>query len=98
MVSYNPVLAPAANRELQSLTDTTREQLTDLIQEICEYESPKAHAKTKSLEGHSGWFRIRSGDYRIICELVKPELRVYRIGKRKKIYSDIDELQDRVEV
>jgi mRNA-degrading endonuclease RelE of RelBE toxin-antitoxin system len=97
MVSYNPVLTAAAERELDDLDPQARESVTGVIQEVCETEQVTKHPKCKPIEGHKGWLRIRYGAFRVICELVKPELRIYRVGTRKKVYEDIDDLQKRVE-
>ena len=95
MVSYQPVLHPTAERELNSLDDSERNRLVDVLHEVAKTREPTKHEKCKILEGQRGLFRVRVGDVRAILTLEKPQLRVLRCGKRSSVYDMIDDIDDR---
>lgn len=93
MVSYNILLHRRADRTLDNLKPAAQEKLTALLEEVAKMEQPSHHEKAKQLQGQPGMFRVRTGDYRAICELSKPDLLVHRCGNRKHVYDDVDELR-----
>ena len=95
MVSYQPVLHPTAERELNSLDDSERNRLVDVLHEVAHTRQPTQHEKCKILEGHRGLFRVRVGGVRAILTLEKPNLKVLRVGKRSNVYDIIDDIDQR---
>ena len=97
MVSYQPVLHPTAERELNSLDDSERNRLVDVLHEVAGTKEPTKHEKCKILEGQRGLFRVRVGDVRAVCRLNKPKLIIGKVGMRKEVYTDIDRVcEDRL--
>lgn len=97
MPRYDMTIHRSARRELDSLTSANRDALTDTIEEVAGRESPTTHEKVRPLEGQDGLFRVRVGEVRAVCVLVKPELRILRVGHRSNVYDVIDELGERRE-
>ena len=95
MVSYQPVLHPTAERELNSLDDSERNRLVDVLHEVAHTRQPTQHEKCKILEGHRGLFRVRVGGVRAILTLEKPNLKVLKVGKRSNVYDIIDDIDQR---
>ena len=95
MVSYQPVLHPTAERELNSLDEHDKDRLVDVLHEVAHTRQPTQHEKCKILEGHQGLFRVRVGDVRAILTLEKPNLKVLRVGKRSNVYDIIDDIDQR---
>lgn len=96
MPQYQIQLHPTAERELNNLSDEQRETITRRLKRASEYEQPSAYPKAKHLTGTDGLFRIRAGDARAVCGLQKPQLHVYKIGKRSSVYEIIDDIEDRI--
>jgi len=90
------MLHTTAERELQSLDPTDRDELTDLIKDVATHEQPSQHKKCRQLEGQDGLFRVRLGDMRAVMCLDKPNLLVIKAGYRRKVYSDVDDLHKRL--
>lgn len=95
MPRYETQIHTTAKRELESLDADARDRLTDTIIDVAETEEPTSHSAVRALEGQSGLFRVRVGDLRAICTLVKPELRVLKVGHRAHVYDVIDEIDSR---
>lgn len=93
MVSYNVLLDRKAERALNNLAPKAKADVRKLLKDVATQEQPSHHQKAKQLQGQPGMFRVRTGNYRAICELDKPDLLVYRVGKRKHVYDDVDELR-----
>jgi mRNA-degrading endonuclease RelE of RelBE toxin-antitoxin system len=90
VTSYEIALHKTAERELNDLEDTKANRLRDALRDVSRHEQPTQHDKVKQLEGQRGRFRVRVGDVRAICVLVKPRLYVLKAGNRKNVYEDID--------
>ncbi len=87
---YKPVLHEKADQELQQLTKTERDAISDVIMDVCETRSPTTHEKVKHLAGQDDAFRIRSGEIRAVGVLDKPMIKIVKIGRRNGVYNDID--------
>lgn len=83
-MSYQILITRPAQKELAELDVKPYSRVKNDIQKLCENPSPRL---CKKLAGRDGW-RIRSGDYRIICEINdrKKEITVLHIGHRRDIY------------
>jgi len=70
-MSYSVELLPAARRQLRKLPSKAQRQIRDLINTLA--DDPRMHG-TKALKGDlKGFYRARSGNYRIIYT-IKDEL------------------------
>jgi len=97
VTSYEIALHKTAERELNDLEDTKADRLRDALRDVSQHEQPTQHDKVKQLEGQRGRFRVRVGDVRAICQLSKPRLLVIKVGNRKNVYHDIDNVGDRLQ-
>ncbi len=96
VTTYDPMLHTTAQRELNALEPNDKDALTDLIKDVATHEEPSRHEKAKSLEGQPGLFRVRVGDMRAVLALEKPNLLVLKAGYRRKVYSNVDDLHERL--
>ena len=96
VTTYVPMLHTTAQRELNALEPDDKDELTDLIKDVATHEEPSRHEKAKSLEGQPGLFRVRIRDMRAVLHLDKPTLKVIKIGYRRGVYSDVDDLHKRL--
>jgi len=80
------VLAPEAQRDVASLPLTMRARLDAVITRL-EAWPDVSGAKTlrKELKGH---YRIRMGDWRVIFQVVRPDLIIVKIAHRSTVYED----------
>jgi len=92
MVSYDILIEVSARRSLNALPREDREPLRTVLKDVARTEQPSHHPKAKPLQGFSQIFRVRVGDARAVLKLDKPSLLILRVGKRRTIYNDIDEL------
>jgi len=92
MVSYQPLIEVSARRSLHALPRRERAELRRVLKDVAATKQPSHHAKAKQLQGFEHIFRIRVGATRAVCKLDKPHLLILKIGKRRTVYNDIDEL------
>lgn len=64
----------------------TKEQLRKIIDEVREASCQNEIRNIKKIQGHSTFYRIRLGDYRIGIEIIENEVIFTRILHRKDIY------------
>ncbi len=74
----------AAQKSLAKVPNSHQDRIIDAIAHLEENPRPSG---VKKLTGRDAW-RIRVGDYRIICEIQDGALRVLviRIGNRREVY------------
>lgn len=81
-VLYHPAVLsddlPRINRDLQRRISQAIEQR--LAVEPTYYGEPLRHRL-------KGYWKLRVGDYRVIYQVVRQEVRVYRIGHRRDVYA-----------
>jgi mRNA interferase RelE/StbE len=82
---YTVRLSKRAQKQLDKLSDSIAEPILNAIESL--EDNPRPHG-CKKLKGREG-FRIRSGDYRIIYEILDKELivDVIALGHRRDIYE-----------
>jgi mRNA interferase RelE/StbE len=82
---YTVQLAPAAQRQLQSLPKQFQRQITSRLLRL---ETAPRPDGVKKLEGEKDLYRLRIGDYRIIYAIRDRELivLVVKVGHRREIY------------
>ena len=85
MNKYTVRLPKKAQKQLDKLSDLIAEPILKAIESLEENPRPQGCKKLKGREG----FRIRSGDYRIIYEILDKELivDVIALGHRRDIYE-----------
>jgi mRNA interferase RelE/StbE len=81
---YEIIIAPRALKQLEKLPTDVQDRIFGALERI--KIRPEAHVK-KLVGSHL--YRLRVGDYRVIIDLERTELRilVIRIGHRKNIYG-----------
>ena len=84
-MTYRITLAPAAARELRKFDPQVRRRIQAALELLS--VDPRPPAATR-LVGGAGEWRVRTGDCRIVYEIVDAELvvLVLRIGHRREIY------------
>jgi len=93
--SYRVTAHRSARNELDAIPAETREKLTDRIAEAAEFRQPTQQSDTAALRD-ADLFRVRAGQYRALCTLAKPELRVLVVAKRPNVYDRISEAESRM--
>ena len=84
-MTYSILLAPPAERQLKSLTESVQKRIVKRLRSLRENPRPQG---VKKLAGEEDLYRIREGDYRIIYTIQDKELivLVVKIGDRKEVY------------
>jgi len=84
-MAYSILLAPPAERQLQSLPHSVQKRIVKRLKSLRETPRPQG---MKKLAGEEDLYRIREGTYRIIYTIQDKELivLVVKIGDRKEIY------------
>lgn len=85
---YSVDYTPKALRSLKKLDKSTRKLILSWIEKnLIDCDNPRQHGKAL-VANHSGKWRYRIGDYRLICEIDdgKVIILVLEIGHRKEIY------------
>jgi mRNA interferase RelE/StbE len=84
-VTYEIRLSPAAARTLKKFDPPARPRVQAAIELLA--AEPRPPAATRLVGGGGEW-RVRTGDYRIIYEIVDDELivLVLKIGHRRDVY------------
>ena len=87
MALYRIKITKRAKRDLKKLDPDARQQITQAIDELAAEPRPPS---SKPMKGtYKGYWRKRTGNYRIIYELVDEllQITVIRAGHRKNIYD-----------
>ena len=85
-MAYTVSVLPAALKALQEIPTKDRERIRSKIDGLAENPRPPG---VKRLKGDEGYYRIRSGDYRILYLIVEAKLLVLvvKIGNRRDVYK-----------
>jgi mRNA interferase RelE/StbE len=85
MPNYIAVLSKKAQKQLDKLSDSIAEPILEAIAQLEENPRPQGYKKLKGRDG----YRIRTGNYRIIYNIIDTELIVdiITLGHRKDIYE-----------
>ena len=79
-------VTPAALEELAKLPRVIRERIGELFQRL---EAWPAVSGAKPLSGKlAGWYRLRTGDYRIRFRIEGETVIVAKIGHRSEFYEE----------
>jgi len=91
------LIEKSSNRTWATLQQSRRESLKTKLQEIANLEQPSKHPKVGILEGPTTTiYRLRVGTHRVIFTTDKGELRVHKVGKRARVYDNIDDVYEAV--
>lgn len=84
-MAYSILLAPPAERQLKSLTDSVQKRIAKRLKSLRENPRPQG---VKKLAGEEDLYRIQEGNYRIIYTIQDKQLivLVVKIGNRKDVY------------
>jgi len=63
--------------------------------EAATYPQPTMHPDIRPLRGTENLFRVRQGQYRALCDLRPPTLRVLLVHERDGVYACIEQAQSR---
>lgn len=85
-MTYQVSLAPAAARQLRKFDPPARRRVQATIELLA--TDPRPPSATR-LVGGAGEWRVRTGDYRIIYEIIDNHLLVLvlHVGHRREIYQ-----------
>jgi mRNA interferase RelE/StbE len=85
MPNYTVILSNKAQKQLDSLSDNVALPILNAIEGLEVNPRPAGYIKLKGRDG----YRIRSGNYRIIYDIIDNELIVdiITLGHRKDIYK-----------
>jgi len=85
-VPYSIAILPTALRDLARLPAPEQKRLSRKIDQLAQDPSPPG---TRRLHGKREYFRLRSGDYRIIYAVEDDGHRVLvvKVGHRREIYE-----------
>lgn len=86
-MAYSVAFTGRARKDLAALPDRIRRQLIARIAKLADDPRPNG---SKKLEGSSGEYRIRSGDYRVLYQVHDREILVLivRVADPKDAYWD----------
>lgn len=86
-MTYQIEIAPAAARRLRKLDPQVRRRIQAAIELLA--ENPRPPAATRLVGGHGEW-RVRTGDHRIVYEIIDRRLvvLVVAVGHRRDVYRD----------
>jgi len=84
-VSYRIEITPAAARRLRKFDPQVRRRVQAAIELLA--ENPRPPAATRLVGGNGEW-RVRTGDHRIVYEIIDRRLvvLVITVGHRKDVY------------
>ena len=87
-MAYRLTILPAAWRELSALSKSDQRRISQKIDQLAEDPRPSG---AKMLQGRLRFFRIRSGDYRIIYTVEEDRQRVLvvKVGHRRDVYRGL---------
>lgn len=85
MPDYTAVLSKKAQKQLDKLSNNIADLIFDAIARLEDNPRPSGYKKLKGRDG----YRIRTGNYRIIYDILDTELIVdiIALGHRKDIYD-----------
>ena len=80
------VFSPKAAKEFARLPKELQRRLAKKLQTYTDSPRPLAFAKAMAGD-HTGSYRYRIGDYRVIFDYTVTQISIYRIGHRKDVYQ-----------
>ncbi|NCO52520.1 MAG: type II toxin-antitoxin system RelE/ParE family toxin [Deltaproteobacteria bacterium] len=88
MACFKIVWKQSAQKELRKLPTEAVARIVNLVEGLAQNPSPPG---AKKLAGTESFYRVRTGDYRVVYNLMKDILvvEVIRVGHRKKVYRHL---------
>ena len=90
MSSYYPhvrvLLAPEAQREFEDLPVVIQARVVEVFDRLAHW--PSVSGAKPLRHAWKGHFRIRVGDWRVIFQVVSPDIIVVRILHRSRVYEE----------
>ena len=88
-MTFRVLLHPKAAKEIQQIEKKTRTRIIESAKQLC--ENPDKLGKPLK---QSDYWRLRVGDYRVICEINqnKKQVVILFIGHRSKVYDDFSKM------
>lgn len=85
MPDYTVVLSKRAQKQLDKLSDYIAEPILGAIAALAQNPRPEGYKKLRGRDG----YRIRTGNYRIIYDVIDRELivEIITLGHRKDVYE-----------
>jgi mRNA interferase RelE/StbE len=87
-MAYSIVILPSALKELEAIPKKQRGQISNKIDRLKDDPFPQTSRK---LQGIADTYRIDSGDYRVLYQVVWNVLTVtvVKVGNRKDVYRNL---------
>ena len=85
-MTYNLVYTRRAEKDIRALDPAMKRQIGKAILKL---QSNPTEQSEKLTDPRIGTYRFRTGDYRVIFDLVGNDLVILRVGHRKEIYRRI---------
>lgn len=79
------IIPPDALRQLAKVPKVDRKRLVDALQQVADRPDFRFSFITE-LQGESGVWRLRKGDWRAVYRIVSGDVVVDRVGHRREIY------------
>ena len=89
------VIHRSALNELHRIPASEATTIKAIAEEASKLKKPSDHPDIRILRKAGNMMRIRTGQYRALCDLNPPNLRVLAVGKREYIYDRIEEAKRR---
>jgi mRNA interferase RelE/StbE len=80
------LLSPEGQADLEELPPAIHARVEKVIARLAEYPNVSG---AKPLRGEwAGYFRIRTGDWRVVFRVIEPNVIIVRIMHRSQVYED----------
>ena len=86
-MAYTFLFTSHAKQDIAQLDSVVQKRLSKKFANLAQSDDIGVHAK-KLTNHRAGDYRIRIGDYRVICDIDAEEIIVLRIRHRREVYRD----------
>jgi mRNA-degrading endonuclease RelE of RelBE toxin-antitoxin system len=93
--SWDLTAHTSALREFKNIPDTEESNLKEIAREASEMPQPSSHTNIGTLREAGGLLRLKTGKYRALASLNKPEFQILLVAHREGCYERIQEAQER---
>lgn len=85
---YDIEFSIKAAKSYLKLQKKLRDRIDNKLKRVAQDPYAK-HNNVKSLQGIKGCYRLRVGDWRVVYEVIKSQIKIYviKIGQRKEVYE-----------
>ncbi len=84
-MTYRIIITTSAKRDIDAVEDSVRRRLGKKLVHIAQQDDIRAVVK-KLVDSRIGDYRIRIGDYRVLCDLEGKDMVILRVQHRKDVY------------